>query len=151
MIGRIIIRGRNSGLKCLSTSSLLPFPSLSSLFFTPNKEPVHRLLQGKIFGMSLSSRVYAEDGTYITNQISRIDVDLYQKFLPHGAKAKDGTYKKQGTWNRRNKIAECKMRKFKRGRYLRNEKEAKKISTEMQEKTGRWGNIGKVDHEFKRT
>ena len=33
MIGRIITRGRNSGLKCLSTGSLSPFPSLSSLFF----------------------------------------------------------------------------------------------------------------------
>ena len=33
MIGRIITRGRNSGLKCLSTGSLPPFPSLSSLFF----------------------------------------------------------------------------------------------------------------------
>ena len=40
--------------------------------------------------MSLSSRVYAEDGADVTNQISRIDVGLYQKFLPHGAKAKDG-------------------------------------------------------------
>ena len=48
--------------------------------------------------MSLSSRVYAEDGANVTNQIiSRIDVGLYQKFLPHGAKAKDGIYKKQGT------------------------------------------------------
>ena len=46
---------------------------------------------------SLSSRVYAEDGADVTNQISRIDVGLYQKFLPHGAKAKDGIYKKQGT------------------------------------------------------
>ena len=34
MIGRIITRGRNSGLKCLSTGSPTPpFPSLSSLFF----------------------------------------------------------------------------------------------------------------------
>ena len=40
--------------------------------------------------MSLSSRVYADDGADVTNQISRIDVGLYQKFLPHGAKAKDG-------------------------------------------------------------
>ena len=51
--------------------------------------------------MSLSSRVYAnsyaDDGADVTNQISRIDVGLYQKFLPHGAKAKDGIYKKQGT------------------------------------------------------
>ena len=36
--------------------------------------------------MSLSSRVYAEDGADITNQISRIDVGLYQKFSPHRAK-----------------------------------------------------------------
>ena len=42
--------------------------------------------------MSLSSRVYAEDGADITNQISRIDVGLYQKFSPH--RAKDGIYKK---------------------------------------------------------
>ena len=42
--------------------------------------------------MSLSSRVYAEDGADITNQISQIDVGLYQKFSPHGAK--DGIYKK---------------------------------------------------------
>ena len=34
MIGRIITRGRNSGLKCLSKGSLPLFPSLSSLFFT---------------------------------------------------------------------------------------------------------------------
>ena len=47
--------------------------------------------------MSLSSRAYADDGTDVTNQISRMDVGLYQKFLPHGAKAKDGIYKKQGT------------------------------------------------------
>ena len=47
--------------------------------------------------MSLSSRVYAEDRADITNQIFRIDVGLYQKFSPHGAKAKDGLYKKQGT------------------------------------------------------
>ena len=33
MIGRIITRGRNSGLKCLSKGSLPLFPSLSSLFF----------------------------------------------------------------------------------------------------------------------
>ena len=33
MIGRIITRGRNSGLKCLSKGSLSLFPSLSSLFF----------------------------------------------------------------------------------------------------------------------
>ena len=33
MIGRITTRGRNSGLKCLSTGSLPPFPSLSSQFF----------------------------------------------------------------------------------------------------------------------
>ena len=39
-----------------------------------------------------------------------------QKFSPHGAKAKDRIYKKQGTWNRGNKITECKMRKFKRGK-----------------------------------
>ena len=50
MISRIITRGRNSGLKSLSTGSLslpspLPFPSLSSLFFSPNREHVfHRLL-----------------------------------------------------------------------------------------------------------
>ena len=44
--------------------------------------------------MSLSSRAYADDGTDVTNQISRMDVGLYQKFLPHGAKAKDGIYKK---------------------------------------------------------
>ena len=43
--------------------------------------------------MSLSSRVYAEDGADVTNQISRIDV--YQKFLPHGAKAKHGIDKKK--------------------------------------------------------
>ena len=42
--------------------------------------------------MSLSSRVYAKDGADVTNQISRIDVGLYQKFLPHGAKAKDGIF-----------------------------------------------------------
>ena len=47
--------------------------------------------------MSLSSKVYADDGADVTNQISRIDVGLYQKFLPHGAKTKDGIYKKQGT------------------------------------------------------
>ena len=47
--------------------------------------------------MSLSSRVYAEDGADVTNQSSRVDVGLYQKFLPHGAKAKRGIYKKQGT------------------------------------------------------
>ena len=46
--------------------------------------------------MSLSSRVYAEDGADVTNQISGIDVGLYQKFL-HAAKAKNGIYKKQGT------------------------------------------------------
>ena len=40
--------------------------------------------------MSLSSRVYAEDGADVTNQTSRVDVGLYQKFLPHGAKAKRG-------------------------------------------------------------
>ena len=33
MFGKIITRGRNSGLKCLSTGSLPPFPSLSLLFF----------------------------------------------------------------------------------------------------------------------
>ena len=66
--------------------------------------------------MSLSSRAYAEDGADVTNQISRIDVGLYQKFLPHGAKAKDGIYKKQGTRNRGNKITEYKMRKSKRGK-----------------------------------
>ena len=47
--------------------------------------------------MSLSSRAYADDVTDVTNQISRMDVGLYQKFLPQGAKAKDGIYKKQGT------------------------------------------------------
>ena len=51
----------------------------------------------KDFLVSLSSRVHTEDGADVTNQISRIDVGLYQKFLPHGAKAKDGIYKKQGT------------------------------------------------------
>ena len=48
MFGKIITRGRSSGLKsickCLSTGSLPPpFPSLSLLFFPPNREPVHRL------------------------------------------------------------------------------------------------------------
>ena len=38
--------------------------------------------------MSLSSRVYAEDGADVTNQISRIDVGLCQKFLPMGQKQK---------------------------------------------------------------
>ena len=47
--------------------------------------------------MSLSSRAYADDGADVTNQISRIDVGVYQKFLLQGAKAKDGIYKKQGT------------------------------------------------------
>ena len=49
------------------------------------------------------------------------------------------------------KLQNAKWENSNEARYLRNEKEAKKISTEMQEKTGRWGNIGKVDHEFKRT
>ena len=43
MIARIIKSGRNSGIKCLSTGSLpplsLPFPR----YFSPNREPVHRL------------------------------------------------------------------------------------------------------------
>ena len=44
MIGRIITRGRNSGLKCLSTGSLphFPFPFLA-IFFP--RELVHRLLK----------------------------------------------------------------------------------------------------------
>ena len=46
MIGRIITRGRNSGLKCLSTGSLplFPFPFLA--IFSPNREPVYRLCPG---------------------------------------------------------------------------------------------------------
>ena len=46
MIGRIITRGRNSGLKCLSKGSLPLFPSLSSLFF-PQTE---RLFTGFVLG-----------------------------------------------------------------------------------------------------
>ena len=45
MIGRLITRGRNSRLKCLSTGSLsppFPFPFLA--IFSPNREPVHRLM-----------------------------------------------------------------------------------------------------------
>ena len=69
-----------------------------------------------------------------SRHFSRIDVGLYQNFLPHGAKAKHGIYKKQGTWNRGNKITECKMRKFKRG----------KIFTEWKRlNTGSWQHINR--------
>ena len=72
--------------------------------------------------MSLSSRAYAEDGADVTNQISRINVGLYQKFLPHGAKAKDGIYKK----NKEHEIEATKLQNTKcensnEARHLRNE------------------------------
>ena len=43
MFGKIITRGRNSGLKCVSTGSLPPSLHFPCYFFSPNREPVHRL------------------------------------------------------------------------------------------------------------
>ena len=75
--------------------------------------------------MSLSSRVYAEDGAVVANQISRIDVGLYQNLLPHGAKAKDVIYEKK---NKEHEIEATKLQNVKcensnEARFLRNEKD----------------------------
>ena len=48
MFGKKIARGRNSGLKCLSTGSLPTFPFPFLAIFSPNREPVHRLRLGTI-------------------------------------------------------------------------------------------------------
>ena len=74
--------------------------------------------------MSPSSRVCAEDGADVINQTSRVDVGLYQKFLPQGAKAKRGIYKK----NKEHEIEATKLQNAKYqnsnvARYLRNEKD----------------------------
>ena len=77
-IGRIITRGRNSGLKCLSTGSLFSlspppphtFPSLSSLFFPPNREPVHRLVGKQLRGHKMTPE-FCES----PRQIGELNVD----------------------------------------------------------------------------
>ena len=45
MIGRIITRGRNNGLKYLSSGSPPPFPSLSSQFFPKQKQDCWLLMK----------------------------------------------------------------------------------------------------------
>ena len=48
MIGRIITRGRNSGLKCLSKGSLPLFPSLSLLFFPQTESLFTGFVLGRV-------------------------------------------------------------------------------------------------------
>ena len=95
MIGRIITRGRNSGLKCLSTGSLPPFLSLSLLFFSPNREPVYRLhrylppklLQYVAYAATLCSHGRAEAGEHklehilLSKYINSRDSFYWQMFL----------------------------------------------------------------------
>ena len=51
-------------------------------------------LQGKIFGVPHFQSVQK---VALTSQTKFLELILYQNFLPHGVKAKDGIYKKQGT------------------------------------------------------
>ena len=71
MIGRIITRGRNSGLKCLPKGSLPLFRSLSSLFF-PQTESLFT-------GYVLRSRCVFKTPT-LTNSVLKIHLK-FNKFI----------------------------------------------------------------------
>ena len=109
-----------------------------STSFSNNMQPTKKhaiSLQGKIFGMSLTSRV-------CIRWHWRHKPDFSNRFctkISYPIKAKDGIYKTQGTWNWATKLQNAKCENSNEVKYLQNERQgANSISTEMQEKTGRW-------------
>ena len=95
MFGKIITRGRNSGLKCLSTGSLPPFLSLSLLFFTQTESLFtgytviyyQKLLQYVAYAATLCSHGRAEAGEHklehilLSKYINSRDSFYWQMFL----------------------------------------------------------------------
>ena len=73
--------------------------------------------------MSLSSRVYADDGADVTNQISRIDVGSYKNSHPMGQKQKTEYIKNKEHEIEVTKLQNAKCENSNEARYLRNEKD----------------------------
>ena len=57
---------RNSGLKCLSTGSLPSFPFTFLAIFSPNREPVNRLVNSQTYGPITSVKLKFFSAKHVT-------------------------------------------------------------------------------------